>query len=261
MAGNRLILLNQTVMGVSTQVVVQDSKVERRKVDGILILAMNNPPANTYSHEMLRELDQLILDARFDETTHVIILTGKLEHFFSAGGDLKVLVNKSLQYKYNFALHGQELLSRMTNTPKLIIAAINGHAIGGGLELAMAADIRIGRKDGGRIGLTEGNLGVMPGMGGTQMMPRLVKRATALELCSVGRQIAFEEALELGLIHSIYQKSNYMEQVLQYARQFVPHAREIGKLKQALYHGIECPLGIGDLMQIETEAGLQLIEK
>ena len=170
---------------------MHSSKIEGRKVDGILVLELNNPPANTYTHEILRELDEMLLDARFDENTHVIVLTGRLNHFFSAGGDLKVLVNKSLQYKYNFALHGQEVMCRMRNTPKLIVAAINGHAIGGGLELAMAADIRIARRDGGRVGLTEGNLGVMPGMGGTQMMPRLVSAAKALERCSVSRQMSF----------------------------------------------------------------------
>lgn len=232
---------------------MQNRRVERRQAGGILIVEMNNPPANTYTHEMLRELDKTILDARFDETVHVIVLTGKVEHFFSAGGDLKMLVTKSVPYKYNFALHGQEVLSRMRNTPKLLIAAINGHAIGGGLELAMAADIRIAKKDAGRIGLTESNLGVMPGMGGTQLMPRLTSRAKTLELCSVGRQMAFEEALEIGLIHSIYQQSDYMERVLEYARRFDHHASEIGRLKQAIYNGTECPLSIGELMRIEHQ--------
>jgi len=201
---------------------------------------------------MLRQLDEMIVDARFDDTTHVIVLTGKVDGFFSAGGDLKSLENRSLQYKYNFALHGQEVVCRIRNTPKLVIAAINGHAMGGGLELAMAADIRIAKRDGGRVGLTEVNLGVMPGMGGTQMMTRLAGYQRALEACAVGRQMAFEEAQEIGLIHFIYDKSDYMEQVLEYARRFVPRAPQIGQLKQAMNHGTECPLSIGEMLQIET---------
>ena len=182
-----------------------------------MVLEMNNPPANTYTCEMLRELDEWILQARFDEETKVIVLTGKLDRFFSAGGDLKVLVDKPLWYKYNFALQGQELVQRMLHTPKILVAAINGHAIGGGLELALASDIRIAKRDGGRIGLTEVNLGVMPGMGGTQLLSRLIGPGRALELCSLGRQLAFEEALDLGLIHAIHEKADYLEHVLDYA--------------------------------------------
>ena len=220
-----------------------------RKDNGLLIIEIDNPPANTYTHKILCELDEQIVNARFDDSIKVIVVTGKVENFFSAGGDLKALENKSLPYKYNFALHGQEVICRIRNTPKFVVAAINGHAMGGGLELAMAADLRIAKRDGGRVGLTETNLGVMPGMGGSQMLPRLVSRPTALELCLLGKQISFEEALELGLIDAIFDKAHYLDRVLEYARQFIPCAQQLGRLKQAIYYGSENSMAGGDASQ------------
>ncbi len=229
--------------------------IEQKKEGGILTLEINSPPVNSYTHEMLRQLDDCILQARFDETTHVIVLTGAGEKFFSAGAEINMLAKQSLAYKYNFAVHGNEVLMRMERTPKLFIAAINGHAIGGGLEIAMAADIRIARKDAGRVGLAEVNLGVMPGMGGTQRLPRLVGRGRGLELCATGKQIAYEEALELGLIHYIYEKENFMEQVLDYARQFVPPNKAsfaVGKIKRAIQAGLEGSLSEGLSLEHEV---------
>jgi len=222
--------------------------VEYRVDKGVALLELNRPPVNSYTHELLRELDEALLQARFDEEVHALVLTGKVDKFFSAGADINMLANKSLAYKNNFALHGHEVLMRMENTPKLIIAAINGHAVGGGLEIAMAADIRIARKEGGRVGLAEINLGVMPGMGGTQRLPRLVGKARAMELCATGKTIAFEEALEMGLIHDIYERENFMERVMDYARQFIPPNKSslaVGKVKRAIQTGMEISLPEG----------------
>ncbi|MBI4488078.1 MAG: enoyl-CoA hydratase/isomerase family protein [Deltaproteobacteria bacterium] len=231
--------------------------LEYRVDNGVALIELNRPPVNSYTHELLRELDEALLQARFDEEVHVLVLTGKVEKFFSAGADINMLANKSLAYKNNFALHGHEVLLRMENTPKLIIAAINGHAVGGGLEIAMAADIRIARKEGGRLGLAEINLGVMPGMGGTQRLPRLVGKAKALELCATGKTIAFEEALEMGLIHYVYERENFMGQVLDYARQFVPPNKgslAVGKVKRAIQTGLEISLPDGLALERELLA-------
>jgi len=232
-----------------------DGTIGQKKEDGVLTLEITNPPVNSYTHEMLRQLDDAILEARFDDETHVIVITGAMEKFFSAGADINMLAKQSLSYKNNFALHGHEVLCRLENTPKLIIAAINGHAIGGGLEISMAADIRIARKDAGRLGLAEVNLGVMPGMGGTQRLPRLVGKARALELCVTGKQIAFEEALEMGLIHYIYERENFMEQVMDYARQFIPPNKAslaVGKIKRAIQSGVEVSLAEGLALEREV---------
>ncbi|MEK7341709.1 MAG: enoyl-CoA hydratase-related protein [Candidatus Binatota bacterium] len=235
-----------------------DGKLIEYRVDkGVAILEINRPPVNSYTHELLRELDEALLQARFDEEVHVLVITGKVEKFFSAGADINMLANKSLAYKNNFALHGHEVLLRMENTPKLVIAAINGHAVGGGLEIAMAADIRIAKKEGGRLGLAEINLGVMPGMGGTQRLPRLVGKAKALELCATGKTIAFEEALEMGLIHYIYERENFFEKVMEYARQFVAPNKgsmAVGKVKRAIQTGLEMSLPDGLALERELLA-------
>jgi enoyl-CoA hydratase/carnithine racemase len=228
--------------------------VEYRTDNGVAMLELNRPPVNSYTHELLRELDEALLQARFDDDVHVLVITGKSEKFFSAGADINMLSNKPLSYKNNFALHGHEVLMRIENTPKLVIAAVNGHAVGGGLEIAMACDIRIAKKEGGRVGLAEINLGVMPGMGGTQRLPRLVGKARALELCATGKTIAFEEALEMGLVHYIYEKDNFLGQVLDYARQFtVPNKSSlaVGKVKRAVQTGGE--LSLPDGLALERE--------
>ncbi len=235
-----------------------DGKMLEYRVDnGVALIELNRPPVNSYTHELLRELDEALLQARFDEEVHVLVLTGKIEKFFSAGADINMLANKPLSYKNNFALHGHEVLLRMENTPKLIIAAINGHAVGGGLEIAMACDIRIAKKEGGRVGLAEISLGVMPGMGGTQRLPRLVGKAKALELCVTGKTIAFEEALEMGLIHYVYERENFLGQVLDYARQFVPPNKgslAVGKVKRAIQTGLEISLPDGLALERELLA-------
>jgi enoyl-CoA hydratase len=218
------------------------------------LLEINRPPVNSYTTELLKELDTAILEARFDDNVHAIVLTGKVEKFFSAGADINMLSSKSLSYKNNFALHGHEVLMRLENTPKIVIAAINGHAVGGGLEIAMACDIRIAKKEGGKVGLAEINLGVMPGMGGTQRLPRLVGKGRALELCATGKTIAFEEALEIGLIHYIYDRERFMEEVMDYTRQFIipnKSSLAVGKVKRAIQTGLE--LSLPDGLAFERE--------
>ncbi len=126
------------------------------------------PPANTYTYEMMQQIDTAILQARMDENAHVIVLRGKGEKFFSAGASIPMLTKADPTFKYYFCLHANETLCRFEQTPKLVIAALNGHTVGGGLEIALAADIRIAKKEGGKIGLPEVNLGVLPGTGGTQ---------------------------------------------------------------------------------------------
>src|SRR5213082_2416781 len=172
---------------------------------GVAIFALNDPPANTYTYEMNRELDECILRARMDDDVHVIVLRGAGDKFFSAGANIKMLSEVTPQFKYYFCLHANETLNRLERTPKLVIAALNGHTVGGGLEIAMACDLRIARRDAGQIGLPEIALGVLPGTGGSQRLTRHVGKARALELMVTGRKFSFEEAQEMGLIHDIYE--------------------------------------------------------
>jgi enoyl-CoA hydratase/carnithine racemase len=216
--------------------------LDYRAENGVAVLEFNNPPANAYTLESLKELDAAIVKARFDSTVHVIVLRGAGEKFFSAGADINMLSKESNEFRNQFALFGHETLSRLENTPKLVIAAINGHCVGGGLEIAMACDIRIAKKNAGRTGLAEVNLGVIPGMGGTQRLPRLVGKARAMDLAATGRMIAFEEALEFGLINEIFEGEDFFDQVLDYARQFVaPNkpSKAVGLIKRAIQTGLQ----------------------
>lgn len=235
--------------------------VEYRVEEGLAIMELNHPPANTYSYEMMRELDEAILTARMDDSVHVLIIRGKGEKFFSAGADIRMLASAEPRFKYYFCLHANETLMRLEQTPKLVIAALNGHTVGGGLEIAMACDLRIARRDAGRIGLPEVNLGVLPGTGGTQRLPRLVGRSRAIELMATGRTISFEEALDIQLIDYVFDRDEFWKQVVDYARQFVPPnkaSKAVGHIKRAVCTGVEIPLAEG--LAVERELQQRLFE-
>src|SRR5690348_16612425 len=219
--------------------------VNYRVEDGIAVIEVSDPPANTYTYEMNRQLDDCILKARMDNDVYVLVLTGSGDKFFSAGASIKMLSSVDPTCKYYFCLHANEMLLRLEHTPKLVIAAINGHCVGGGLEIAMAADIRIARRDAGKIGLPEINLGVLPGTGGTQRLSRIVGKSKAIELMVTGNTYSFEEALELGIINDIYDREGFMENIMEYARQFCPPnkaAKAVGRIKRAVQTGWEIPM-------------------
>jgi enoyl-CoA hydratase len=238
-----------------------DTLVSYRVDDGIAVLEMNDPPANTYTYEMMQQLDTAILKARMDDSVHVLILRGAGEKFFSAGANIKMLASVTPQFKYYFCLHANETLNRFEQTPKLVIAALNGHTVGGGLEIAMACDLRIARKEGGKIGLPEVTLGVLPGTGGTQRLARLVGKGRAIEMMATGHTFSFEEALEVGLIHQIFESENYWPQVMAYARQFCPPqkaSKAVGRIKRAVCSGLEVPFS--EALAIERELQQQLFQ-
>ena len=240
---------------------MNDILVEYAVADGIAFLTLNDPPANTYSYEMMRQLDDAILQARFDTNVHVIVLTGAGEKFFCAGANIVMLQTVTPQFKYYFCLHANETLNRLEQTPKLVIAAINGHCVGGGLEVALAADIRIGRKGGGKIGLPEVNLGVLPGTGGTQRLSRVLGKSRAIEMMATGRTFEFEEGLELGLLNHVFDSENFREKVVQYAMQFVPPgkaSKAVGLLKRSVISGYE--MAFQDSLTLERELQQQLFE-
>ena len=238
-----------------------DALVSFRASNGIAILELNAPPANTYSYEMMQQLDAAILRARMDDEVHVLVMRGAGEKFFCAGADIRMLASVSPRYKYYFCLHANETLNRLEQTPKLVIAALNGHAVGGGLEIAMAADIRIARRDGGKIGLPEATLGVLPGTGGTQRLARLVGRATAIELMATARTFSFDEGLTLGLVTHVFEPQRFWDEVLDYARRFCPPnaaSRAVGMIKRSVVTGSE--MAFTEALALERELQQQLFE-
>jgi enoyl-CoA hydratase len=235
--------------------------VEYRQQDGIALLTLNDPPANTYSYEMMQQLDDAILNARFDSQIHALVLTGSGDKFFCAGANIKMLQSVTPEFKYYFCLHANETLNRLEQTPKLVIAAINGHCVGGGLEVALAADIRLAKKGAGKIGLPEVNLGVLPGTGGTQRLVRVVGKSKAIEMMALGRTFEFEEGLQHGLLNHIFDGGTFWEQVIEYAKQFVPPAKAskaVGRIKRAVVTGSE--IAFQDALALERELQQQLFE-
>ena len=234
-----------------------DKLIRYEVVDGVGVIMMDDPPANTYTHEMMREMDDAILSARFDEAVHVIVIRGAGEKFFSAGANIGMLQTSDPYFKYYFCLHANETLTRLEQTPKLVIGALNGHTVGGGLEIALACDIRIARAGAGKIGLPEVNLGVLPGTGGTQRLGRLLGKSKSIELMVEGGTFGFEEALELGLVNKIYDtddNDSFIDAVMEYAKQFVPPnkaSRAVGRIKRAVCSGVEVPFSEG--LAIERE--------
>jgi enoyl-CoA hydratase len=222
--------------------------------DGIGTIELTNPPANTYSYEMMRQLDAAILQARFDDSVHVLLLRGAGDKFFSAGAEISMLNAVTPTFKYYFCLHANETLTRLEQTPKLVIGALGGHTVGGGLEIALACDLRIARRGSGKVGLPEVNLGVLPGTGGTQRLARALPKNKAIELMVEGKLISFEEAEALGLINYIYESEGYWDQVIDFARGFCPPnkaAKAVGRIKRSVQSGSE--VSFSESLAIERE--------
>jgi enoyl-CoA hydratase/carnithine racemase len=229
--------------------------------DGVATIQLNNPPANAYSYEMMRDLDDAILEARFEPRCQVLILQGAGEKFFCAGADIAMLKEMSTQSKYYFCLHANETLQRLENTPKLVIAALDGHCVGGGLEIAMAADLRVGARGTGKVGLPEVGLGVLPGTGGTQRLTRLIGRARAMELMCEGRLLDFDEAQGAGLINHVWESNGFSESLREYARGFCAPGKasmSVGHIKRAVQTGAD--LSLSDGLALERELQQRLFE-
>ena len=231
---------------------------------GVGLITLDDPPANTYTYEMMRQLDAAVLRARMDDAVHVIVITGAGEKFFCAGANISMLTEMTPTFKYYFCLHANETLSRLEQTPKLVVAAVNGHCVGGGLEVALAADIRVARKGAGKMGLPEVSLGVLPGTGGTQRLARVVGKSKAIELMAAGELFDFERGAELGLVNHVFESDSldsFREQVMAYARRFTAPDRAalaVGRIKRSVQSGAEVPFEYG--LALERELQQQLFQ-
>lgn len=233
--------------------------VNYRVDGGVAIIELCNPPANAYSYQMFRQLDDAILAARMDETVHVLLLTGAGEKFFCAGADIAMLGAVTSEFKYYFCLHANETLLRLEHTAKLVIAAINGHCVGGGLEVAMACDLRIAKQGKAKFGLPEVALGVLPGTGGTQRLSRIVGRSKAMQMMIDGDRFEAEQAVALGLVHKILPAENFTDAAITFAKQYCPPhkaAGAVGHIKRAVATGSDLPLEAGLALERELQQRL-----
>ncbi|HXU44971.1 MAG TPA: enoyl-CoA hydratase/isomerase family protein [Thermoanaerobaculia bacterium] len=229
--------------------------------EGVAYLTLDDPPFNGYTHEMMVQLDEAILAARFDTSVEVLVLAGKGEKFFCAGANINMLKTADPTFKYYFCLHANETLNRLEQTPKIVLAALEGHTVGGGLEIAMAADMRIAKRGSGKVGLPEINLGVLPGTGGTQRLVRIVGKAKAIEMMTLANLVSFEEAEGLGIVNKIFDGDDFMGQIHAYARQFCTPGRAskaAGRIKRAVHSGAEMAFESG--LTLERELQQQLFQ-
>jgi len=230
--------------------------------NGVASLELNAPPVNSYNLDVLRALDAAIVRAREDDSVWVMVLRGAGDRFFCAGADVKFFDTAGARARYNFALYANETFNRLEWTPKLSIAALNGTALGGGMELAMACDLRLAKRgERVQLGLHESNLGLLPGTGGTQRLPRLIGKARALELMLTGKSIGPDEALNLGLVNQVFDAERFDDELHTYTQQFLPPARAskaVGAIKRAVQTGMN--LSVADGIALERELLQQLFE-
>lgn len=220
--------------------------VEFHNDDGVGVLTLNRPPANAYDAAMLAGLRDAVLRAADDAAVRVVVLRSANPKFFCTGADIGVLQNSSRAQFANFLTIAQEAVDAITRTPKLFVAAIAGHCIGGGLEIALGCDFRWAAAGKYRLGLAEVNLGLSPGMGGTQRLPRLIPRTKALHMMVTGEPVQPEEALALGIIDRLLPEAGFEAEVMAHARKLAagPTMAQ-GYIKLSMNHGLEVSLAQG----------------
>ncbi len=235
--------------------------IELQKEDGIAVAWINKPRANTYDLDLMRDFSALVDDVRFDDSIVVCVLASKLDGMWSAGADINLLATSTPDYKAMFCLNCQETLTRFEATPKLFIAALNGHCVGGGLEIALACDLRFMSRSPNpdkpfRIGLPEVTLGVLPGTGGTQRLPRLIGKSRALDLMATGRTLTPEEAFDWGLVNRVWDADVFWDETMKYAKAltYPQHAgRAVGLIKRSVVEGFEMSLPEGLALERELQ--------
>ncbi|MEE2757111.1 MAG: enoyl-CoA hydratase/isomerase family protein [Myxococcota bacterium] len=251
-------------------------RVSYEKRGRIALFTLKDENLNGYTYKMFRDLDDCILRARFDPDVEVIVITGDGEHF-CAGANINMLEAADATSKYYFCLHANETVSRLEQTPKLVIAAINGHCVGGGFEIALGCDLRIARNGGGRVGLPEVSLGVLPGTGGTQRLTRLIGASKAMEMMLSGQTYPVSTGVDLGLVHRLIgetetkeikgkqrtiaamSRDQFVDEVIAMANRYCSPERAglaVGHIKRAVQSGGELPLEYGLALERELQAKL-----
>ncbi|HEY2657638.1 MAG TPA: enoyl-CoA hydratase/isomerase family protein [Solirubrobacteraceae bacterium] len=225
--------------------------------DGALgFITLDKPPANSYDLEFMTEYAAAV-DAAISSATRVVTVQSANPKFFSAGADIKKFLEGDVKANMEMISVSQAAFHKMAAAPQVFIAYIAGHALGGGLEIALACDIRLGAAGLYKIGLPEVTLGLLPGNGGTQRLTRLVGPSRALELLITGRTFSIEEAREWGLVADVYNTEEAPDRVLEYAARLAGGAAlAIASIKRCVYVGGERALADGLALEGELMENL-----
>ena len=208
--------------------------------DAIAVITLNRPPANAISEALIRELGAALNEVQGDDAVRAVVITGAGDRIFCGGADLgSAFSGGDIEAFIRF---GNSVMRKMERFPKPIIAAINGHAMGGGCEIDMACHLRL-LKETARMGQTESNLGIIPGYGGTQRLPRLIGRTKALEFLLLGTQIPAAECLSLGLVNRLCKEGETLSDAKALARQLARRAPlATAAIIAAVDEGLESPM-------------------
>ena len=218
--------------------------------DGVALIHLNRPPANSYDRQFIDDLNAAIDEVRFGESIAAAVLVSDLPKFFSAGADINMFRSVSPRTRAMTILHMHEVLRKIEHTPKIFIAAIGGHCLGGGLEIALATDFRFAAEGEYRIGVPEVTLGLLPGNGGTQRLPRLIGRQKAMELLLTGKPLDPNAAASLGLVDRLVAPDQLISEATGFAASLASGPRlAIGEIKLAAKEGVE--------MSLESALGLE----
>jgi enoyl-CoA hydratase/carnithine racemase len=225
-----------------------------RERDGVALIHLNRPPANSYDRAFLDALNAAVDEVRWDGDVRAAVLVSDLApRFFSAGADIRNFATSTQEQRVMTVLHAQEILLKIERTPKVFVAAISGHALGGGLEIALACDLRFAADGEFRIGLPEVTLGLLPGNGGTQRLTRLVGRTRALDMMITNQQINASRALEIGLVDRVLPADKVLDEAVSYVANLAKGPTlAIGNIKIATRLGADLPLEGG--LALEREA-------
>lgn len=217
--------------------------VQFSKDGAIGYVTLDRPPANSYESSFVEALGDAVRAAADDGDVRVVILRSANEKFFSAGADVKAFTERDPDGNMAMVTRAHEVLNAVAGIGKLFVAQIGGHALGGGLEIALACDLRFAAEGGYRIGLPEATLGLLPGTGGTQRLPRLIGPSRALDLMVSGRTLSPAEAHALGIVDRLVPPGELEQTVLEYARAIAGGAPlAVANIKAAVWKGLELPL-------------------
>jgi enoyl-CoA hydratase/carnithine racemase len=220
--------------------------VTAERQGGVGLIKLDRPPANSYDKTFMDELNAAIDTVRFDESIKAAVVVSENPRFFSAGADIKMFRESSLEFKRMLILHAHEILQKIANTHKVFIAAINGHCLGGGLEIALACDLRFAAEGEYRIGLPESTLGLLPGNGGTQRLARAIGRNRALDMMLTGDAVGPSQALEYGIVDKLFPPETLRDEAVGYAEKLAEGpALAYGNIKLATVLGYGMPLDAG----------------